>query len=158
MRGEPLGQVARHRAPVRKSSTVALCRSPSRDETAWREFQPLSALDQTRLSLEYHLQLEVMRAGAGSLTTLVRLMHVALASAVLQQLGYGSILPHQIEDYEAAAAKALHAGTDGAYRFGVEEYKMFAALLTCHDRQLQVAPLKALTYAENALEKYSQLN
>lgn len=75
-----------------------------------KEWLPLPEEKRNRLSLEHHLQLEVVRAGAGTLMSLKLLMRVALASLLLQQLGYAKPLPRSVEDYETAARKILHGG------------------------------------------------
>lgn len=107
-------------------------------------------------SLQYHLHLEAMRAGCGSLMSLQLLMRVALAAEFLQQLGYGKGPELHIEALEQAAASALGAGTDGHYRFDTETVHRFARLLTHHDGQLHLAPVKALAYVETKLTQYSK--
>lgn len=80
-------------------------------------------------------------------------MRVALASAILQELGYGHTMPRAIEEYEALATQALHNGSEGCYRLSGEAYVAFAGLLIYHDRQLCTAPLKAFSYAADKLDR-----
>ncbi|CAN7658183.1 Fis family transcriptional regulator [Massilia sp. LjRoot122] len=120
------------------------------------ELLPLPKPVRDGFSLQCHLQLEALRTGNGSLMSLQLLMRVALATAVLQQLGYGNSPNQPIEEYEAAAAAALGTGSDGSFQFDQAAFQLFARLLTNHDQQLNAVPIKALAYVEEKLRQYSK--
>lgn len=140
-------------APGRKRLTLLLRGAVSAAQKEWLEFQPLPQATCSRLSLQNHAQLACLYVGAGSLLSLQLLMRVALASAILQELGYGHALPCDIEEYEALATQALHSGSEGCYRLSGEAYAAFAGLLLYHDRQLGTAPLEAFAYAADKLDR-----
>lgn len=142
--------------PLKKRSALRLPWGSPGIAGEWLEWLPLPEESRNRLSLEYHLQLEVVRAGAGTLMSLKLLMRVALASLLLQQLGYGQPLPWCVEDYETAARGALDSGSEGCYRFDEATFYLFAGLVNYHDAQLEVAPWKALSDVATKLEQYSR--
>ncbi len=116
------------------------------------ELLPLPQRIRDVLSLEYHLQLEAMRAGAGSLMALQTLMRVAMAASMLVELGYGSGSGRTVADYENEASDAFAIGHEGRYAFSVATVKKFAALLTEHDAQLEVAPVRIIDQIARRLE------
>jgi hypothetical protein len=120
------------------------------------ELLPLPIRVRDALSLEYHLQLEALRAGEGSLMALQLLMRVVLASAMLDDMGYGNTDMKPIEIYETAANTAFASGEDGRFSFDDRTYRMFAYLLTSHDLQLASAPVKAIDVIAQRLEQFSR--
>ena len=139
--------------PVRKRATLRLAWPASGVNSEWLEMLPLQDESRKRLSLEHHLQLEVLRAGVGSLMSLQLLMRVALTCLLLQQLGYDGPLPRSADDYEAMAKKAFDGGAEGHYRFDDTAFRLFAGLVNYHDAQLDVAPWKALCHVATKLEQ-----
>lgn len=117
------------------------------------ELLPLPQPIRDVLSLEYHLHLEALRAGAGSLMALQALMRVATASRMLGDLGYGNSVVRPVDEYENTARDALSAGTEGRYGFNAPAVKEFAALLTEHDAQLQMAPIRVIDQVAKRLER-----
>ncbi|WP_230953315.1 Fis family transcriptional regulator [Burkholderia stagnalis] len=108
------------------------------------------------LSLDYHLQLEALKAGVGSMMSLQILTRVALAAGMLRSLGYGASELRTYREYEAAAWDALVAGRDGEIRFDDHAYRLFAGLVTLHDDQLARAPVSAIESIANRLESPCQ--
>ncbi len=117
------------------------------------ELLPLPQRIRDALSLEYHLQLEAMRAGAGSLMALQTLMRVAMATSMLVELGYGTDSGRTVAHYESDAADAFAIGHEGSYAFSAESVRKFAALLTVHDAQLEVAPVRIIDQIAKRLER-----
>ncbi len=117
------------------------------------ELLPLPQRIRDVLSLEYHLQLEAMRAGAGSLMALQTLMRVAMATTMLVELGYGNGAGRTVADYESDASDAFAVGHEGSYAFSVATVQKFAALLTEHDAQLEVAPVRVIDQIAKRLER-----
>lgn len=144
------------RAPGPKRLTLLLRGAVSAAQKEWLDFQPLPQATFSRISLQHHAQLACLYVGAGSLLSLQLIMRVALASAILRELGYGHALPREIEEYEALATQAMHGGSEGSYRLSGEAYAAFAGLLIYHDRQLGTAPLKAFAYAAKKLDRYGR--
>jgi len=94
-----------------------------------------------------------MRAGAGSLMALQTLMRVAMATTMLGELGYGNAPGQKVADYEDAASDAFAAGHEGSYAFDMATVQKFAALLTEHDGQLEVAPVRVIDQIARRLER-----
>ncbi|WDD92106.1 Fis family transcriptional regulator [Burkholderia sp. FERM BP-3421] len=129
-------------------------RKASANQTAMKtELLPLPQPIQDVLSLEYHLHLEALRAGTGSLMALQALMRVAVASRMLEELGYGNSVVRPVDDYENTARDALSAGTEGRYGFNALAVKEFAALVTEHDAQLQMTPVRVIDQVAKRLER-----
>ncbi|WP_255218932.1 Fis family transcriptional regulator [Paraburkholderia kururiensis] len=105
------------------------------------------------LSLEYHLQLEAMRAGVGSLMAIQILMRVAMATKMLGELGYGKSADRTVADYEGPATDAFTAGCEGRYAFDAATVQIFASLLTEHDAQLEIAPVRVIDQIAGRLER-----
>jgi len=157
MKAEPAMRMAPHRAAVKKKlATLRFHASSSGGRVGWEELLPMTREARDRLSLEHHLQLEALRAGVGSLMALQLLMRVALAGSMLHQLGYGDALLRPVEEYEALAADAMHEGSGGLFAFDEETFRVFAQLVSCHDRQLETAPLKAVRHVADKLAKYAK--
>ncbi|AMV46893.1 Fis family transcriptional regulator [Paraburkholderia caribensis] len=116
------------------------------------ELLPLPQRIRDVLSLEYHLQLEAMRAGAGSLMALRTLLRVAMATTMLREFGYGNAAGRTVADYESEASDAFAIGHEGSYAFSVATVKKFATLLTEHDAQLEVAPVRIIDQIARRLE------
>ena len=136
--------------------TLRLRQSQWQRQTNNKELLPLPKEVRDGFSLQYHLHLESLLAGSGSLFSLQLLMRVALGAAVLQQLGYGKGAGAPIEELEHAAKGALDSGAVGGFRFDAQTYRQFAQLLTQHYTQLEHAPVKALSYVETKLAQYSK--
>ncbi|MBN3748965.1 Fis family transcriptional regulator [Burkholderia sp. Se-20373] len=117
---------------------------------------PLPRHVRDSLALEYHLQLEALKAGVGTLTSLQLLTRVALAAEMLRSLGYGAAETRGFHEYEAAAWNALQAGRDGEIQFDEDSYRLFAELVTSHDDQLARAPVSAIEAVANRLESASR--
>lgn len=116
------------------------------------ELLPLPQRVRDVLSLQFHLQLEAMRAGAGSLTALQTLMRVAMAKTMLDELGYGNAAGRTFADYEIDVSDAFAVGREGSYAFNVASVQKFAALITEHDAQLEAAPVRVIDQIANRLE------
>lgn len=119
------------------------------------ELQPLPKAIRDALSLEYHLQLEALRAGAGSLTALRILLRVAMAAAMLRELGYGGRRLHTADEYERIAGNAYESGEVGRYGFDPAAFLTFSALVTDHDLQLEIAPVRVIDIVARQLERPS---
>ncbi|MFM0527171.1 hypothetical protein PQR11_19550 [Paraburkholderia strydomiana] len=68
-----------------------LSQSSRKQREAKTELLPLLKPIRDALSLEYHLQLEALHAGVGSLMALQVVMRAVIATGILCELGYGDI-------------------------------------------------------------------
>jgi hypothetical protein len=129
-----------------------LDQSRLRSSAGKTELLPLPKHIRDTLSLEYHLQLEALRAGAGSLKALRILLRVALATVMLREFGYGKDHQEAFDEYERIASNAYASGLDGRFLFDPRAYRAFSALVTHHDAQLAVAPLRIINIVAQRLE------
>nr|WP_257757432.1 Fis family transcriptional regulator [Burkholderia glumae] len=106
------------------------------------------------LSLEYHLQLEALHAGVGSLVALQILMRVVIATGILCEFGYGDIEDASYKDLEAIANQAFSSGDPGRFHFNHDAVRLFSKVLTTHDLQLEVAPVRVVDEVAKRLEQY----
>lgn len=127
--------------------------SRARSRAGKTEQLPLPRPIRDALSLEYHLQLEALRVGAGSLTALRMLLRVAMATAMLRERGYGREHAHAFDEYERIASDAYALGHEGSYVFDVPAFRAFAALVTHHDAQLETAPVRVIDMIAQRLER-----
>lgn len=116
------------------------------------ELLPLPKSVRDVLSLQYHLQLEALRAGVGSLVALQTLVRVAMATKMLIELGYGERYERPTENYLDVATDAFDAGSEGHYALGGDAIKLFASLLTAHDAQLEAAPVRVIDIIAQRLD------
>ncbi|KER69987.1 Fis family transcriptional regulator [Burkholderia cepacia] len=130
-----------------------LNQSRARSRAGKTELLPLPKPIRDALSLEYHLQLEALRVGVGSLTALHILLRVAMATAMLRERGYGSEHTHEFDEYKRIASDAYTLGHDGSYVFDVPAFRAFAALVTHHDAQLETAPVRVIDMIAQRLER-----
>jgi hypothetical protein len=144
------------RATAKKPAIIQMRSDVGQANVEWMDFQPFPKAIRDGLSLQHHLHLAALRAGAGSLLSLQLMMRVALTSAILNELGYGQPLSMAADAYEYLAAAALNAGSEGRYMLDAPAFAAFAHLLIYHDRQLETAPLKAFAYAAEKLDQYSR--
>jgi hypothetical protein len=119
------------------------------------ELLPLPRPIRDAISLEYHLQLEALRAGAGTLTGLRILMRVAMAAAILYERGYGGEPVYPFDEYERIANNAYAVGQEGRYLFDLLAFRTFAALVTDHDTQLKFAPVAVIDLVARRLQLHN---
>lgn len=132
-----------------------LSQSNSRRSAARTELLPLSKPIRDVLSLEYHLQLEALRVGVGSLMALQILTRVAMAAGMLQEFGYGRPDIHSFDEYEQAALGAFSSGVEGTFKLDAAAFRLFAGLVTTHDAQLAVVPVNVVDVIARRLEHTS---
>ncbi|WP_338084078.1 Fis family transcriptional regulator [Burkholderia glumae] len=131
-----------------------LHQSSRRRREAKTELLPLPRPIRDALSLEYHLQLEALHAGVGSLVALQILMRVVIATGILCEFGYGDIEDASYKDLEAIANQAFSSGDPGRFHFNHDAVRLFSKVLTTHDLQLEVAPVRVVDEVAKRLEQY----
>lgn len=118
------------------------------------ELLPLPRPISDVLSLEYHLQLEALRIGVGTLLGLRVLMKVAVATSLLGERGFGAPTASLLESFEESATRAFADGKEGSYKFDADAFRLFAQLVTDHDAQLKVVPLRVIDSVANLMEAH----
>lgn len=131
-----------------------LSQSSRTQREAKTELLPLPRPIRDALSLEYHLQLEALHAGVGSLVALQVLMRTVIATGILCEYGYGDVEDASYKDLEKIANHAFSSGCQGHFHFDGDAFHLFARVLTTHDLQLEVAPVKVIDEVANRLERY----
>ncbi|AJK48604.1 Fis family transcriptional regulator [Burkholderia plantarii] len=151
--------VSRRAIPARPPANqwaYRLHQSSYRQREAKTELLPLPRPIRDALSLEYHLQLEALHAGVGSLVALQILMRVVIATGILCEFGYGDVEGASYKDLEAIANQAFSSGIQGHFHFNHDAVRLFSKVLTTHDLQLEVAPVKVVDEVAKRLERYAR--
>lgn len=131
--------------------------SSARQHRKKTDLLPLPQRIRDILSLEYHLLLEALRAGVGTFSSLQILTRVALATTMLSEEGYGGPIALTFEALEGAAYESYKTGEKvGSFVFDDRAFRLFAALLTHHDRQLAATPVYAIEAVAQRLEGAAQ--
>ncbi|MBJ9660525.1 Fis family transcriptional regulator [Burkholderia gladioli] len=133
-----------------------LSQSSRSQREAKTELLPLPRPIRDALSLEYHLQLEALHAGVGSLIALQVLMRTVIATGILCEFGYGDIEDASYKDLEKIANHAFSSGRQGHFHFDGDAFRLFAKVLTTHDSQLEVAPVRVVDEVAKRLERYGR--
>lgn len=131
-----------------------LSQSSRTQREAKTELLPLPRPIRDALSLEYHLQLEALHAGVGSLVALQVLMRTVIATGILCEYGYGDVEDASYKDLEKIANHAFSSGCQGHFHFDGDAFHLFARVLTTHDLQLEIAPVKVIDEVAKRLERY----
>lgn len=137
-----------------KNWTHRLSQSNKTLRASRTELLPLPKAIRDVLALEYHLQLEALRAGVGSLMALQIMMRVAMAATMLGELGYGKPDISSFGDYEEVSKDTLSSGRDGWFAFDNKAFRLFAVLLTNHDAQLEIAPVRIIDVVAQRLDQH----
>jgi len=131
-----------------------LSQSSRKQREAKTELLPLPKPIRDALSLEYHLQLEALHAGVGSLMALQVVMRAVIATGILCEFGYGDIQNASYKDLEKIANNSFSSGAQGRFYFDGDAFRLFAKVLTTHDSQLEAAPVKVIDEVAKRLERY----
>lgn len=114
---------------------------------------PLPTRIRDHLSLEFHLQIEVLRAGRGTLLMLQSLMRLVFATKMLGQIGQIRVKPHLLDACANAINEAFSQGDENAYHFDTKAIALLCEAATIHDEQLRLAPVKTIEQIALELEK-----
>jgi hypothetical protein len=105
------------------------------------------------LALQVHLALAALRHG-GSSEDARALLHAHVLAQSIAEAGYGVLEPEQVRVADAALIACFERGnTGGGWQLDEAGFEALAQLVTVYDRQLQSAPLWALTEASERLER-----
>lgn len=115
---------------------------------------PLPRTSSEAFALRAHITLDVLRRGRGSLYGLQMLADVMTLVALIADLGYGTVATEDLRAAEAAIAGCAERGHEtGEWRLDPIDAECYAPIVMAYDRQLQKAPVWALTAANEQLER-----
>jgi len=106
---------------------------------------PLPRQQVAALSLRYHLYLETLRAGLGARHTVDTLAVMLLYAGGLHDLGHGKLQHVDVDAAQGIINDAYSKGrTTGVWKVGEDGFRLLAAILCTHDRQLAKAPIASV--------------
>ncbi|SDC07852.1 hypothetical protein SAMN05421548_1043 [Paraburkholderia lycopersici] len=105
------------------------------------------------LALQVHLALAALRRG-GTGDDARAVLHAHVLAQSIAEAGYGALEPEQVRVADVALIDCFERGnTGGGWQLDEAGFEALAGLVTVYDRQLQSAPLWALTEASERLER-----
>ncbi|WP_148654667.1 Fis family transcriptional regulator [Paraburkholderia caribensis] len=136
----------------KSSQSNSLARRKQQRCSAKADLLPLPSYIVDRLSLEYHIMLEALSSGHGTLYSLQLMTRVGMATAILSDSGYGLLRNGFWELYDATSRAYGGPLNDGHYRFDESAYALFCRVLTVHDQQMRRAPVAEIEKLAKRLE------
>lgn len=114
---------------------------------------PIPRAVANELALQVHLALAALRRG-GTGDDARALLHAHVLAQSIAEAGYGVLEPEQVRAADAALIASFERGnTGGGWQLDEAGFEAVAQLVSVYDRQLQGAPLWALTEASERLER-----
>lgn len=119
---------------------------------------PLPAASADALSLRYHVSLEAMRTGSGWLGAAQALTTLMFVTSFLAEAGYGRLTFVDVLGCQNALSAALRDGLAGkGWGFSQEGIEKYKTLVTLHDFQLSIAPIRAIKIAGRRLQQVNTI-
>ncbi|WP_321817462.1 MULTISPECIES: hypothetical protein [unclassified Paraburkholderia] len=119
---------------------------------------PLPAASADALSLRYHVSLEAMRTGSGWLGAAQALTTLMFVTSFLAEAGYGRLTFFDVLGCQNALSAALRDGLAGkGWGFSQEGIEKYKTLVTLHDFQLSIAPIRAIKTAGRRLQQVNTI-
>ncbi|WP_321842096.1 hypothetical protein [Paraburkholderia bannensis] len=119
---------------------------------------PLPAASADALSLRYHVSLEAMRTGRGWLGAAQALTTLMFVTSFLAEAGYGRLTHADVLGCQNALSAALRDGLAGkGWGFSAEGIENYKTLVTVHDFQLSIAPIRAIKIAGKRLQQVNAI-
>lgn len=133
------------------AKTIPFPRQPRRTKTM---LLPIPRAVADELALQVHLALSALRRAGGARRDAQTLLHALVLAQSIAQAGYGELETTLVHAADAAMIACFARGdeTDDWY-LDDASFESLSGLVTLYDRQLQSAPLWALTEASNRLER-----
>jgi hypothetical protein len=114
---------------------------------------PMSAAIAQRISLENHLSLETLRSGMGGEHQFNGMCQAACIASFLCEAGYGAAREGLFGEAERALLDCRKAGIEtDSWSFDTESYRILAEILTLHDTQFSITPVRELIRANERLK------
>ncbi|PLZ04115.1 hypothetical protein CY652_00015 [Burkholderia sp. WAC0059] len=139
--------------------TPSFSRAPQQGGRARRSkamLLPIPRASANGLALQVHLALAALHGSGGTRQDAQTLLHTLALASAIADAGYGSIAPGLMAAAEAAVTACFSNGREtGRWRLDDAAFDAFSQVVTVYDRQLQTAPLWALTEASQWLERLS---
>jgi len=115
---------------------------------------PMQRASVDELSLRYHLALDALGRGAGTLESAQLVTEAVLSTGFLKEAGYGAISYETIRCAEQHSNALFQCGKDdGEWRFDDAAHACLAQVLTAHDQQLFSARLADVIAAADRLDR-----
>ncbi|NIE65260.1 hypothetical protein [Burkholderia sp. Ax-1719] len=119
---------------------------------------PLPAASADALSMRYHVALEAMCTGNGWLGATQALTTLMFVTSFLAEAGYGRVTFAEVLGCQNALSAALRDGMAGkGWRFSAEGIEKYKTLVTLHDFQLSIAPIRAIKIAGRRLQQVNTI-
>ncbi|CAE6819730.1 hypothetical protein R69746_05997 [Paraburkholderia aspalathi] len=115
---------------------------------------PMAPALARRISMEHHVNLEVLRSGQGEHYHLGSLAQTGYITRLLCQHGYGTARDTLFSQLDEAFIRCRkQTEKSGIYQGDSEFCELLGELLTLHDQQLATVPVFALMLADDKLKK-----
>lgn len=116
---------------------------------------PLPRATADALALQVHLALDALRRGKGTICDAQTLTQIMILASFLVDAGYGTLAPDSLRRADALIAGCFERGrATGEWTLDMAGFRSFAEIVTIYDRQLQKAPLWAVTDASDKLDSF----
>jgi hypothetical protein len=116
---------------------------------------PLPRATADELALQVHLALDTLRRGKGNVRDAQTLTQTMILVSFLTDSGYGVIAPESLRLADALIAACFERGrASGEWTLDTDGFSSFVEIVLIYDRQLQKAPLWAITDASDRLERF----
>lgn len=113
----------------------------------------MSAAVAQRISLENHLSLETLLSGMGGEHQFNGMCQATCIASFLCEAGYGAAREGLFGEAERVLLDCRKAGTEtNSWCFDAESYRILAEVLTLHDAQFSIAPVRELMRANERLK------
>ncbi|MCC8397659.1 Fis family transcriptional regulator [Paraburkholderia sp. MMS20-SJTR3] len=119
---------------------------------------PMSTAVAQRISLENHLSLETLLSGSGEEHHFNGMCQAACIASFLCEAGYGAAREGLFGDAERVLLDCRRAGIETEnWRFDNASYFILAEILTLHDTQFFITPVRELIRANERLKTHNAL-
>lgn len=116
---------------------------------------PLPRATADELALQVHLALDSLRRGKGTVRDAQTLTQTMILVSFLTESGYGALAADSLRRADALIAACFERGrASGEWIFEPAGFSSFAEIVAIYDRQLQKAPLWAITEASDRLDRF----
>jgi hypothetical protein len=107
------------------------------------------------LALPAHLSVDALRRGVGTKSDAQTLTQMMLLTNCLAEAGFGSMSYEELCAADPVSAMVFDIGRErDAWKLDEAGFELFASIATSYDRQLDRAPLWAITEASDRLDRF----
>jgi len=114
---------------------------------------PMNTAMAKRISLENHLSLEALRSGRGSEHQFNGMCQAACIASFLYEAGFGPAREGLFDEVEQVLLRCRGAAIEtNAWRIDEHDYRLLAEIVTLHDKQCAIAPVRELIRANERMK------